>query len=145
MRIGKPHLNQIETSYRAYKAQIETQLENLKNGKVRKAEENKDSIEISPKAKELFEQTVAGQKEAETSPSFVSREQLVDALTKSRLALNNSQAERITDRVMKEVTQEEAQQAEKIATIRQRVESGYYNSPEVFEKIAEGLMKEMNF
>jgi len=141
MRVNKPTLNQIETSYKAYKTQIEKQLPDLKNGRNQNVKENKDSIEISSKAKELFKSKALQSSEQ----AFISKDRLAEVLKQTAIARDDVQAEKISDTIMLQVSEKEARQAEKLQAVRKRLDEGFYNSPQVIEKIAEGLMKEMKF
>ncbi|RMD98427.1 MAG: hypothetical protein D6814_07605 [Calditrichaeota bacterium] len=94
----------------------------------------------------MYSETVRQQKESAASiGNGLTQGELQNALKETQIARDPQHAEKIAEKVMNQVKQESKVRTDKIAVIQQRVESGFYNSPEVFEKIAEELMKEMKF
>lgn len=104
-----------------------------------------DTVQISRPAKEIYRQM-----QAENRKNVNPNEGTAPAEDQLRRVLSGSgfsraESKKIANHVMNTIETEKPDRAEKLKAIRKRLEGGFYDSPEVIEKIARGLMRDMNF
>ncbi len=142
MRVEKPNLNQIESLQKAYRSQTPEKLGEAQSKEADAAGEKRDSVEISSTARALFEKAAAAQN---AQPVDGDQKQLASALQHSGLAKDAEEADRISQKIVEKLGEEQSVRESKLEQVKKRLDSGFYNSREVIEKIAEGLMRDMKF
>ncbi len=146
MRIEKPNLNQIEASQRAYKSVAAEKIAEQNRKAQNPVQAKRDIVEISSAAKELLNKASKQNQPADLSGQLgLSKDQIADTLQKAGLVNDASRADSISEKVIQRLSEESALKNDKIERVKERLQSGFYNSPQVIEKIAEGLMKDMKF
>ncbi len=146
MRIEKPNLNQIEASQRAYKSVTAEKIAEQNRKAQNPVQAKRDIVEISSAAKELLNKASKQKQLADLSSRLgLSKDQIADTLQKAGLVDDASRADTISEKVIQRLSEESALKNDKIERVKERLQSGFYNSPQVIEKIAEGLMKDMKF
>ncbi len=143
MQIKNSGINQSLSGHEVYKARTQEKPA-VQENKPESGASNKDSVEISSAARQLYAQKVNAVNEQEPAQESRAAERLENALLEGKVAESREQAGRIREKVGAKMAEQEAKSAEKVALAKQRVKEGYYNSPQVLEKIASGLMKDMN-
>ncbi|KAA3612140.1 MAG: hypothetical protein DWQ05_19250 [Calditrichaeota bacterium] len=137
MKIDRTGLGLRHDSISAYKInERQSEEENLASGKT-KGKKDLDTVELSTKAKKLF----AAQKTAENTQGD---NPLKDALIRSNVVDSEEQAARISGKVEEKMEANDIERQKRLEMIKQRLNDGFYDSPEVYDKIAAGLMKDMN-
>ncbi|MDQ7062693.1 MAG: flagellar biosynthesis anti-sigma factor FlgM [candidate division KSB1 bacterium] len=146
MRIEKPNMNQIEASQKAYKSVAAEKIAEQNRKAQNPSEVKRDIVEISSAAKELLARATQNGRLAQDSPDLIiSKTQIAVSLQKAGLVDDTEKADKISEKVFQRLSEESGLKNDKIERVKERLESGFYDSPQVIEKIAEGLMKDMKF
>lgn len=137
MKIDRTGLGPANNNISAYKLN-EQQRENDQAPVEKTNGKNKsDSVQISDKAKKLFEAQNAEKSTRGEDP-------LKKALLNSNVANSPEQADRISGKVDEKMAVKDADKEKQLELVKKRLNENYYNSPEVISKIADGLMKDLN-
>lgn len=137
MKIDKTGLGLPHDRISAYKVNSSgAEEEQLSPDKTRN-KKSADTVELSAKAKKLFEAQKANQiAEGDNT--------LKQALIQSKVADSPEQAERISGKVSEKMETNTFEREQRLELIKQRIAENFYNSPEVIDKIANGLMRDMH-
>ncbi|HHL71960.1 MAG TPA: hypothetical protein ENJ29_05550 [Bacteroidetes bacterium] len=143
MQIKNSGINQSAGGHEVYKARSQEKPAQ-QDKKTESAGSNKDSLEISSAARQLYAQKVGATDKTQETGESRAAERLENALLEGKVAESREQAGRIREKVGVKMADQEAKSAEKVALAKQRIKEDFYNSPQVAEKIATGLMRDMN-
>ncbi|MCA9733176.1 MAG: hypothetical protein H6696_19920 [Deferribacteres bacterium] len=137
MQIDRTGLGSRNNNISAYKIN-EPQHENEKSVQDKTTVKgNADSVQISAEARKLFE----AQNVEKNAPGDNT---LKNALIKSNTAESPEQADRISGKVGEKMAANDVEKQKQLDLVRKRLNENYYSSPEVINKIADGLMRDLN-
>lgn len=142
MRVEKPDLKNLLASQDAYRSQSVKDKAAEPSQRTRETARRKDTVEISQEARALFQESSQIEKPA-SAPTRAS-EGIKKALLDAELARDDEHAEKLAGKIVGKLQDEASSRAAKIEQAKSRVNGKFYDSPQVLEKIAEGLMHEMN-
>ncbi len=136
MKIDKTGLGLPHDRISAYKVNSRETEENQLTPDKTRDKKSSDTVELSAKAKKLFE--------AQKTAQFAEGDStLKQALIQSKVADSPEQAERISGKVDEKMEANALEKEKQLELIKQRISENFYSSPEVIDKIATGLMRDM--
>lgn len=112
---------------------------------VQQSKADSDRIEISAEAQELLaNQRLAANEANGSAPQADSAAALSRSLLSAGVVDDSDRAQKIAEKVMTKVDETEQAKQSRLEEIREKVDSNFYSSPQVTEKIAERLQDELN-